>query len=88
MLHLLKQVTFRFLKQNKIQGKTVSELLKLDSKKVELQLRDDELEIGTKTRKAINDLKKVGKLKQCYLGIRSFFTSITTYMQKSLEPTY
>ena len=75
---------FRFLKQNEIQGKTVNELLKLDSKKVELQLKDDELEIGTKTRKAINDLKQVGKHKQFYLGIRCFFTSVTTYMQKSL----
>ena len=36
------------MKQNEIQGKTVSELLKLDSKKVQLQLKDDELEIGTK----------------------------------------
>ena len=54
------------------------------SKKVELQLKDNELEIGTKTRKAINDLKQLGKQKQCYLGIRSFFTTVTTYMQKSL----
>ena len=50
----------------------LSELLKLDSKGVELQLKDDELEIGTKTRKAINDLKQFGKQKQCYLCIRSF----------------
>ena len=50
---------------------------------MELQLKDD-LEIGMKTRKAINDLKQVGKQKQCYFGIRSFFTSVTTYMQKSL----
>ena len=62
----------------------LSELLKLDSEKVELQLKDDELEIGTKTRKAINDLKQVGKQKQCYLGIRSFFKSVTTYVQKLL----
>ena len=75
---------FRFLKQNEIQGKTVSELLKLDAKKVELQLKDDELEIGTETITAINDLKQVGKQKQCYFGIRSFFTSVSTYMQKSL----
>ena len=65
-------------------GEAVSELLKLDSKKVELQLKDDELEMSTKTRNAINDLKQVGKQKQCYLRIRSFFTSVTTYMQKSL----
>ena len=84
MLHLLKQVMFRFLKQNEIQGKTVSEVLKLDSKKVEHQLKDDELEIGTKTRKAINDIKHIGKQKQCYLGLSSFFTGVTTYIQKSL----
>ena len=32
MLQLLKQVMFRFLKQSVVQGKTVSELLKVDSK--------------------------------------------------------
>ena len=80
MLHLLKQVIIRLLKQNEIQGKIVSELLKLDSKKMKLQLKENELEIGTKTRKAINVLKQVGKQKECYLGIRSFFTSVTTYM--------
>ena len=41
------------------------------------------IEIGTKI-KSLNDLKQAGKQKQCYLGIRSFFTSLTTYMQKSL----
>ena len=51
---------------------------------MELQLKDDELEVSTKTRKAVNDLKQVGKQKQCYLGIRSFFTSVTTYIQKQL----
>ena len=51
---------------------------------MELQLKDDELEIGTNTRKPINDLKQVGKQKQCYLVIRPFFISVTTYMQKSL----
>ena len=51
---------------------------------MDLQLKDDELEIGTKTREVINDLQQVGKQKQFYLVIRSFFTSVTTYMQKSL----
>ena len=51
ILYLLKQVLFRFLKQNEIQGKTVSILLSWTQKKVELQLKDDELEIGIKTEK-------------------------------------
>ena len=76
---------FEFSKQTTNQENTVSELLKLDSKKVELQLKDDEMEIGMATRKATNDLKQSGKQKQCYLGIRSFFPRIITYIQKSLE---
>ena len=55
---------------------------------MELQLNDDELAIDMRTRKARNDLKQVGKQKQCYLGIKSFFTSATTYMQKSLALRY
>ena len=51
---------------------------------MELQLKDDKLEPGTKTRKALNDLKQVGKQEKCYLDIRSILTSVTTYIQKSL----
>ena len=85
MLQLLKQVMFRFLKQSVVQGKTVSEMLKVDLKNVHHQLKDENLEIGVGTRKTINELKHCGKQRQCYLGIRSFFTSVISYMQKSLE---
>ena len=49
------------------------------------QLKDEDLEIGVGTRKAISELKHRGKQRQCYLGIRLFFTSVILYMQKSLE---
>ena len=49
------------------------------------QLKVEDLEIGVGTRKAINELKHSGKQRHCYLGIRSFFTSVISYMQKSLE---
>ena len=32
-----------------------------------------------------NDLKQSDKQRQCFLGIRSFFTTVVAYMQKSLE---
>ena len=38
------------------------------------QLKDSELEIGLPTRQALNDVKNSGMQKQCYLGIRTFFT--------------
>ena len=63
----------------------MSELLKVDSKNVDHQLKNAYLEIGVGTRKAINELKHSGKQRWCYLGIRLFFTSVISYMQKSLE---
>ena len=47
------------------------------------QLKDSELD-GLPTRQALNDVKNSGMQKQCYLGIRTFFTETQTYMQKSL----
>ena len=49
------------------------------------QLKDSELEIGLPSRQALNDVKNSGMQKQCYLGIRTFFTETLTYMQKSLS---
>ena len=85
MLGLLKQVMSRYLKQSVVKEKSVNELLKLDSKNVDFQLKDDELDVGNETKKAVNDLKQSGKQRQCFLGIRSFFTTVVAYMQKSLE---
>ena len=48
------------------------------------QLKDSELEIGLPTRQALNDVKNSGMQKQCYLGIRTFFTETPTCMQKLL----
>ena len=48
------------LKPKLIQKKTVAELLKLDMKHSDSQLKDSELEIGLPTRQALNDVKTVG----------------------------
>ena len=85
MLHLLKQVMSRFLKQSVVKGRSVNELLKVDSKNIDFQLKNDELDVGNETKKAVNDLKQSGKQRQCFLGIRSFFTTVVAYMQKLLE---
>ena len=74
--HLLKQIMYRFLKQSVVQGKTVSELFKVDSKNVDHQLKDEDLEIGLGTRKAIIELKHGGKQRQCCLGIRSYSSPV------------
>ena len=52
---------------------------------MDFKLKDDELDVGNETKKAINDLKQSGKQRQCVLGIRSFFTTVVAYIQKSLE---
>ena len=74
----------QFLKPKVIQKKTVLGLLKLDMKHSDSQLKDSELEIRLPTRQALNDVKNSGMQKQCYLGIRTFFTETLTYKQKSL----
>ena len=56
MLLLLKKMMSRFLKQRAIQKKSVDELLKLDIKNVDIQLKDSKLEIGVP---AIQGLKVV-----------------------------
>ena len=71
-----------FLKPKVIQKKIVAELLNLDMKHSDSQLKDSELEIGLPTRQALNDVKNSGMEKQCYLC--TFFTETLTYMQKSL----
>ena len=48
-------------------------------------MKNDELDVGNETKKAVNDLKQNGKQRQCFIGIRSFFTTVVAYMQKSLE---
>ena len=67
MLDLLKQVMSRFLKQSVVKERLVNELLKVDSKNMDFQLKDDELDVGNETKKAINDLKQSGKQRQCFL---------------------
>ena len=57
MVDLLKQVMLRFLKQDVVKEKAVDELFKLDTKVIELQLKDADLDIGKETRKTISDLK-------------------------------
>ena len=84
MVLLLKQMMSWFLEPKVIQKKTVAELLKLDMKHSDSQLKDSELEIGLPTRQALDDVKNRRMQKQCYLGIRTFFTETLTYMQKSL----
>ena len=61
-----------FLTQSAIKKKSVSELLKLDSKNTDIQVKDCEVQIGVLTRQALRDVKNSGKQKHCYLGIRSF----------------
>ena len=78
MVLLLKQMMSQFLKPKVLQKKTVAELLKLDMKHSDSQLKDSELEIGLPTRQAVNDVKNSGMQKQCYLGIRTFFTEALT----------
>ena len=63
----------------------MDELLKLDIKNVDIQLKDSELEIGVPARQALKDVRNSGRQRQCYLGIRSFFMQTIAHIQKSLE---
>ena len=74
----------RFLKPKVIQKKTVAELLKLDMKHSDSQLKDSELEIGLPTRQALNDIKTVGCRSNAILVLGHSSQKLLTYMQKSL----
>ena len=67
MVDLLKQVMLRYLKQDVVKEKAVDELFKLDTKNVELQLKDEDLDIGKETRKPISDLKQSGNKDSVFL---------------------
>ena len=58
MVLLLKQMMSWFLKPKILQKETVAELLKLDMKHTDSQLKDSE--IGLPTRQALNDVKNSG----------------------------
>ena len=75
----------RFLKPKVLQKKTVAELLKLDMKHSDSQLKDSELEIGLPTRQALNRVPtapgKPGKMVTVFPawknpGILSFLPNI------------
>ena len=84
MVLLLKQVMSQFLKPKVIQKKTVVDLLKLDMKHSDSQLKESELKIRLPTRQALNDVKNSRMQKQCYLGTRTFFTETLDLHAKSL----
>ena len=50
----------------------MDELLKLDIKNVDVQLKDSELESGVSARQALKDVRNSGRQGQCYLGFRFF----------------
>ena len=80
-LLLLKQMMCRFLKQNEIEEKSVSELLKLDIKNTDIQVKDSELEIGVHATQALKNVTNSGKQKQCCLSIRSFLIGTGLYVE-------
>ena len=81
----LKKMISRFLKQRAILKKSMDELLKLDIKNVDIQLKDSEHEMSVPARQALKDVRNSGNQRQCYIGIRSFFLQTIAYIQKPLE---
>ena len=59
----------RFIKADAVEGKYGSELITIDCKDIKLQLQEDDLVIGTRTRKALKKLTH-GQQERFILGVR------------------
>ena len=73
----------RFMKPDAVEGKYGSELVTRDCKDVKLQLQEDDLVIGTRTRKALKKLT-LGQQERFILGVRSFYGTAASKLQDKL----
>ena len=73
----------RFMKADAVKGKYGSELVIIDCKDVKLQLQEDDLVIGTRTRKALKKLTS-DQQKHFILGVQSFYGTATSKLQDKL----
>ena len=73
----------RFMQADAVGRKYGSELVTIDCKDVKLQLQEDDLVIGTRTRKALKKLTS-DQQKHLILGVRSFYRTATSKLQDKL----
>ena len=73
----------RFLKPQTTEKKYGTELPSIECTNMKLQLADKEMVIGDDTWKALNVLQ-AEKQKKSMLGMRSFFSIATSYLQQKL----
>ena len=71
------------MKADAVKGKYGSELVTIDCKDVKLQLQEDDLVIGTRTRKALKKLTS-DQQKHFILGVRSFCGTAASKLQDKL----
>ena len=73
----------RFMKPDAVEGKYGSELVTIDCKDIKLRLQEDDLVIGTRTRKALKKLT-LGQQERFILGVRSFYGTAASKLQDKL----
>ena len=73
----------RFLKPQATEKKYGAEFASIECTNIKHQLADKEMVIGDGTWKALNALQ-VEKQKRSMLGLRSFFSTATSYLQQKL----
>ena len=71
------------MKADAVEGKYGSELTTIDCKDINLQLQEDDLVIGTRTRKALKKLTH-GRQERFILGVRSFYGTAASKLQDKL----
>ena len=80
---ILLKLMRRFLKAQATEKKYGADLASIECTNTKLQLADKEMVIGDGTWKALNALQ-VEKQKRSMLGVRSFFSTATSYLQQKL----
>ena len=80
---ILLKLMRRFLKPQATEKKYGTELASIECTNTKLQLADKEMVIGDGTWKALNALQ-AEKEKRSMLGMRSLFSTATSYLQQKL----
>ena len=83
LVNMLRQIMYRFIKPELVQGKNGTELAQTDVKKADNQLPDERLNIGVKAKDYLKNLSPLQK-NECIVGMKLFFSKSTEYIQDRL----
>ena len=83
LVDMLQRLMSRFIKEELLQAKNGSELAQIDVAKFDNQLSDGKFNLNSQTRAQLQKLPTL-RQKECLMGIGSFFSKATAYLQDKL----